>query len=150
MQLSRGANDAVRALVHLATLPEGRRASREAIGRACGIDPWTVGWVFRRLTKAGIVDALQGPGCGTRLACGPAELTVLRVVEVAARSPIAGEVSPVEPDLDRFPDCDVEAIADLDARLDEVCQQTAALARGRLAGVTLADLLPTRRRGRRS
>jgi Rrf2 family protein len=148
MQLSRGANYALRALVHLATLPAGRRASVEVIGRACAIDRWTVGWVFKRLVKAGIVDSLQGPGCGTRLACDPAELTLLRVVEVADRTPVAGEVRPFDPDLARFPDCDVKAIADLDARLDEVCQQAAALVREYLAGVTLADLLPTRRRAR--
>jgi hypothetical protein len=88
MQLSRSANYALRALVHLATLPEGRRASVEVIGRACGIDPWTVGWVFKRLVKAGIVDSLQGrvgglpgtlgrwlavPGAGG--ACGGCDVT---------------------------------------------------------------------------
>jgi DNA-binding IscR family transcriptional regulator len=114
----------------------------DALALACAFDRWAATWVVQRLIRSGIVRQRQGRVGGSRLACDPAAITLLRVLEAAERGAVGVEVARLDPDREQFPDCDLKAVAAFHARLDRVCRQTGGRLREYLAGVTLADLLP--------
>jgi DNA-binding IscR family transcriptional regulator len=80
------------------------------------------------LASARLVDSIQGPGGGCRLAKPAASITLLEVAE-AVEGPLRGETPVWGPDRDG-----------LDARLREVCEGVAGLVRRRLGWVRLSDL----------
>jgi len=60
MQLTRAADYAVRVTIHLATLPEGQRASLPSLSEATGAPSSFLSKVLQALTRADIVSSRRG------------------------------------------------------------------------------------------
>jgi Rrf2 family protein len=60
MQLTRAADYAVRAMIHLATLPEGQRASLPSLSEATGAPSSFLSKVLQALTRADLVSSRRG------------------------------------------------------------------------------------------
>jgi Rrf2 family nitric oxide-sensitive transcriptional repressor len=77
--LSQTVEYALRAVVYLASAAEGP-ASTADVAKATKVPPAYLAKVLQALVKAGIVTARRGVGGGVALAKGPADLTILEVV----------------------------------------------------------------------
>jgi Rrf2 family protein len=130
MKFSRGIGYALQALLYLAREGGGRRVFSHAAARACGIPRKPLLRVLRPLVAAGVLRSLKGRHGGYRLARHAQDITLLEVVE-AVDGPIRGDAPPVAAGKEG---------AALARRLQEACDGAAALVRGRLAQVTLAEL----------
>ena len=78
---------AIRAMIHLACLPEGRRALRDDIARSQRIPPSFMAKILRRLVHAQLLRSSRGVSGGFALATPPTEITLLDIVE-ATEGPI--------------------------------------------------------------
>ncbi|HUS90703.1 MAG TPA: Rrf2 family transcriptional regulator [Phycisphaerae bacterium] len=81
MLITRTADYALRAVIHLADAGADRPVAAAEIARAQGIPPDYVAKVLGALARAGLVTCLPGRGGGARLLRRPAEISVLEVVE---------------------------------------------------------------------
>ena len=81
MQLSRRADYAIRAVVDLASLPEGSIGITREIADRQEIPPVFLAKIIGRLAKAGLIRAYRGASGGVTLARPAEELTLLDVVE---------------------------------------------------------------------
>jgi Rrf2 family protein len=133
MRLTRTSGYALQALDHLVSQPPEEPVASRLVAAARGIPEQFNDRVLLLLADAGILRPVRGPHGGYRLAKPAQQITLLDVVE-AVDGPIRGEVPPVGQG----------ANATLDRRLQQVCDETAALVRGRLAKVTLAELARAR------
>ncbi len=80
MTLTRGADYAVRALVHLAGLPSGTRTSLAELARATEVPPVFLSKVLQRLVKTGLLTSRRGKHGGFELTRRPAAVSLLDVV----------------------------------------------------------------------
>lgn len=80
--LSITAKHALRALVHLATLPEGQTILGRDLARLANIPPNYLSKIFWALGNAGIVDATRGTRGGYKLQRKPANVRLVDVVEL--------------------------------------------------------------------
>jgi Rrf2 family protein len=98
LQLTRAADYAVRALIHLGTLPPGSRLSQQALSAAIGAPPAFVGKVLQQLAGAGLLTSHRGIGGGFALRPSSLQATMLDAV-TAIDGPIALNtcLSPDEP-----------------------------------------------------
>ncbi len=81
VQLTKGADYAVRIMIHLAQLPSGSRPNRAALAGAGDIPEHFVGKILQSLARAGLIDSQRGMNGGFALAKDPGQVTVLQVVE---------------------------------------------------------------------
>jgi Rrf2 family protein len=81
MRLTRAAEYAVRCVIYLSQQGVGVLAKRKAIARAMDIPDQFLGKIAQNLSRAGIIEILQGAQGGLRLLVSPNELTLLAVVE---------------------------------------------------------------------
>jgi len=81
MQLTRAADYAVRAMIHLAGLPPGTRSSREELAAAAECPEQFLSKVLQGLTRAGLVVSHRGNTGGFELPEDRREATLLEVVE---------------------------------------------------------------------
>jgi Rrf2 family protein len=130
MKFTRGISYALQALVQLAQEGGGRPIASHAAARAHGIPERFLLKVLKPLVDAGVLRSLKGPNGGYRLARPAKDITLLEVVE-AVDGPVRGDAPPVGAGKES---------AALAKRLQEACDGAAALVRGRLAKVTLAEL----------
>lgn len=72
---------ALRAMAHIATLPEGAAIASNELARATQIPPAYISKMMRRLVVAGLVTAQRGQGGGFTLARPPA---TIRFAEILA------------------------------------------------------------------
>jgi Rrf2 family protein len=79
--ISRAAQYAVRTLVHLALSADGAASPVRDIAEAEGIPPHFLAKLVGKLARAGLVDALKGPGGGVRLAVPTARIKLIHVIE---------------------------------------------------------------------
>jgi Rrf2 family protein len=131
MKLTRASSYALHALVHLAREGHDRRVFSHAAARAGGIPAKRLLGVLRPLVIAGVLRSLKGRHGGYRLARPAKDITLLEVIE-AVDGPIRGDAPPVGAGPEGA------AVA---KRLQEACDGAAELVRGRLARVTLAELV---------
>lgn len=98
LQLTRAADYAVRALIHLALQPAGARLSQVDIASAIGAPAPFVGKVMQQLASAGLVISQRGIGGGFALHPAAREATMLDAV-TAIEGPLALNtcLSPDEP-----------------------------------------------------
>jgi Rrf2 family protein len=82
MEITRQADYAVRAVLHVARLPEGERAPTSEIANEQGVPLPFLAKIISQLAVAGIVDAMRGASGGVRLARSPEEITMLDVIQV--------------------------------------------------------------------
>ncbi len=87
MQLTRAADYGVRAMVHLAGLPAGSRASITELAKAAEVSEGFLTKVLQRLVPAGYIVSRRGPGGGFELGAPPSEISLLHIVE-AIEGPI--------------------------------------------------------------
>lgn len=88
MQITRQADYAVRAVLHVAKLPEGERLATSVIAEEENIPLPFLAKIVSQLSVKGIVDAMRGASGGVRLARPASEISLLEVIEA-----IDGEIS---------------------------------------------------------
>jgi Rrf2 family protein len=134
MKLTRSSAYALRALAYLAKQNSAEPVpSHVMAAQAQGIPERFLLKLLLPLVGAGILRSVRGPGGGYRLARPAADVSVLEVIE-AVDGPIRGAA----------PAVGKGAAAAFDRRLQEACDQAAALERERLAKSSLAELARAR------
>lgn len=88
MQITKQADYAVRAVLYLAGLSDGRRAPTSQIARDQKIPPSFLAKIVSQLSVAGMVQTSRGARGGVTLAKDPTDITLLEVIE-AIDGPIA-------------------------------------------------------------
>src|SRR5690348_151487 len=81
MQLTRAADYALRAMIHLAGLPAGRRVSSTELAEAADASEAFLAKVLQKLVVRGLVTSYRGQGGGFQLGKSAAEISILDVVE---------------------------------------------------------------------
>ena len=81
MIYSRSAEYAIRALVHLASLPPDEFAMVKQIAAEDGIPSHFLAKILQDLARDGILRSSKGPRGGFRLRQAPGEVTMLQIVE---------------------------------------------------------------------
>jgi Rrf2 family protein len=87
MEITRQADYAVRAMIHVAALPPDTRVSTAAISEAQSIPLPFLTKVIAHLVRAGLVTTNRGMGGGVSIARAPEDITLLDVLE-AVEGPI--------------------------------------------------------------
>jgi Rrf2 family protein len=128
MKLTRASSYALATLAYLAREKPDAPVASHDVAQAEGIPDRFLLKVLRSLVSVGILRSVKGPNGGYRLVRAPKDVNLLEVIE-AVDGPLRGEAPPVS-----------KAGAALDRRLQAVCDEALALARGRLARATLAEL----------
>jgi Rrf2 family protein len=88
MQITRQADYALRAILHLSKLEPTQRASTSQIAEEQRIPPSFLAKIISQLSIAGLIHTSRGAHGGVSLARSPEEITILEVVE-AIDGPIA-------------------------------------------------------------
>jgi Rrf2 family iron-sulfur cluster assembly transcriptional regulator len=81
MIYSRSAEYAIRALVHMATLPPGEYAMARNIASDAAIPSHFLAKILQDLARDGFLKSSKGPGGGFRLNQPPEDISMLRIVE---------------------------------------------------------------------
>ena len=81
LRITKADDYAIRAMIHLACLPEGRVALRQEIAEAQGIPASFMAKILRRLVRASLLSSARGVNGGFALHRPPAEITLLEIVE---------------------------------------------------------------------
>src|SRR5512132_437173 len=81
MQITRQADYAVRAVLHLARMPNSERAATSTVAREQNIPPSFLAKIISQLSIAGLLHTSRGARGGVTLARDPREITLLEVVE---------------------------------------------------------------------
>lgn len=88
MQITRQADYAVRAVLHVAQLGDGERLATSVIAEEEDIPLPFLAKIVSQLSVKGILDAMRGASGGVRLARPPEEISLLEVIQA-----IDGEIS---------------------------------------------------------
>lgn len=86
--LNQSAEYALRAVVHLATLPSDQQASAGDISERTKVPIPYLQKVLRTLTRRGVLHAKRGMGGGFSLAKSSCEITVLEILNAFVPNPI--------------------------------------------------------------
>lgn len=81
MQITRQADYAVRAVLHLARVEKGERSATSTIAREQNIPPSFLAKIISQLAIAGLLQTSRGARGGVTLARDPGDITLLEVVE---------------------------------------------------------------------
>jgi len=81
MQITRQADYAVRAVLHLAQIKNGERAATSTVAKEQRIPPSFLAKIISQLSIAGLLHTSRGARGGVTLARAPEEITLLEVVE---------------------------------------------------------------------
>ena len=81
LRLTRAADYAVRAMIHIGSLPEHSVVLKDDIAEAQLIPPSFMAKILRRLVKTGLLHSARGVNGGFGLARAPAEINLLDIVE---------------------------------------------------------------------
>jgi Rrf2 family protein len=81
LKLTSAADYAIRAMIHLACLPEGGVALRSEIANAQTIPTSFMAKILRSLVRARLLRSSRGVNGGFELACAPSEINMLDIVE---------------------------------------------------------------------
>jgi len=81
MQITRQADYAVRAVLHLAKLKSGERAATSSVAKEQRIPPSFLAKIISQLSIAGFLHTSRGARGGVTLARDPKDITLLEVVE---------------------------------------------------------------------
>ena len=88
MQITRQADYAVRAVLHLAQIKNGDRAATSIVAKEQHIPPSFLAKIISQLSIAGLLHTSRGARGGVSLARSPEDISILEVVE-AIDGPIA-------------------------------------------------------------
>src|SRR5512140_28087 len=81
MQITRQADYAVRAVLHLANIKNGDRAATSIVAKEQHIPPSFLAKIISQLSIAGLLHTSRGARGGVTLARDPKEITLLEVIE---------------------------------------------------------------------
>lgn len=81
LQISRKVDYALRAMIHLATLPEGVREPQQEVAARNDIPRDFLAKILKKLVDQGLVSAHRGPRGGVALARPASEISFLDVIE---------------------------------------------------------------------
>ena len=81
MQITRQADYAVRAVLHLAQIKHGDRAATSTVAKEQRIPPSFLAKIISQLSIAGLLHTSRGARGGVMLARDPKDITLLEVVE---------------------------------------------------------------------
>lgn len=81
MRLTKAGEYAVRCVLYLSLQEMGIVVSRKEIAREMDIPDQFLGKIAQQLSRAGILEILQGPKGGLRLSIVPEQLSLLQVIE---------------------------------------------------------------------
>lgn len=81
MQITRQADYAVRAVLHLARMGNTERAATSSVAKEQNIPPSFLAKIISQLSIAGLLHTSRGARGGVTLARDPGEITLLEVVE---------------------------------------------------------------------
>src|SRR5688572_30473194 len=81
MQITRQADYAVRAVLHLAQIKNGDRAATSTVAKEQHIPPSFLAKIISQLSIAGLLHTSRGARGGVMLARDPKDITLLEVVE---------------------------------------------------------------------
>ena len=140
LRLTRAADYAVRAMMHLGSLPEGGVALKDEIAHAQRIPPSFMAKILRQLVKTGLLRSARGVNGGFSLLRSAAEISLLDIIE-GIEGPI--HLTECAPDPDRCTlahDCPVSGV------WLEVQRQMSTL----LRNTSLEALLSAPRKNRRA
>jgi Rrf2 family protein len=90
--LSKTTETAIMALLYLTMRPQPRPASPRQVAEALGVSASYLAKIFTRLAKAGILQAHRGVQGGVTLRRGPAEISLLEIVD-ACQGPLVDGVA---------------------------------------------------------
>lgn len=130
MQITRATDYAVRVVVQLATLPNGKKAQLASLEAATGVSGSFLSKVLQRLVHAGIVDSHRGTGGGFCLRPHGEKTTLLQVVEAIEGPTRLNQCLIAGLSCDRKPWCGVHP----------VWQRAQAALTGVLGSVTVAEM----------
>jgi Rrf2 family protein len=137
MKLTRASSYALHAVAQVAAHAGARQAlTSHQLAAARGIPERFLLKVLKPLVSARLLQALKGPNGGYRLARPAAEISLLDIIE-AVDGPIRGQAVPV-----------CSQGQNLDQRLEEICDRTAAAMRRHLQKVHLLDFVTIRNSNR--
>lgn len=140
LRLTRAGDYAVRAMIHIACLPEGQVAMRSDVARSEGIPGSFMAKILRSLVRAGLLRSTRGTHGGFALARTPSEINLLDIVE-AIEGPIT--LTDCAPDMtgcDHAADCPASAV--WNAVQEQICEL--------LRAATLESLVSAPRKNRRA
>jgi Rrf2 family protein len=139
LKLTRAADYAIRAMLHIGSLPEGSVALKDDIAHTQSIPPSFTAKILRRLVKAGVLHSARGVNGGFGLARTAIDISVLDIVE-AIEGPI--QLTDCAPDPEHCKlshDCPVSGVwFEVQLRMTALLRET-----------TLEALLSTPRKNRR-
>ncbi|HEX4822722.1 MAG TPA: Rrf2 family transcriptional regulator [Candidatus Polarisedimenticolaceae bacterium] len=98
LRLTRAGDYAVRAMIHIGSLPDGGVALKDEIALAEGIPPSFMAKILRQLVRTGLLRSARGVHGGFGLARGAGDISLLDVVE-AIEGPI--QLTDCSPDPER-------------------------------------------------
>jgi Rrf2 family transcriptional regulator, iron-sulfur cluster assembly transcription factor len=125
MRLSRSADYALRAMIYLAGLPEGKAANGSAIADGTSVHLPILLKVLRVLVQSRLIESRPGAGGGFQLTLPATQISMLRVVE-AIEGPIeAGTCLLDDQPCHRKPWCGIHAVLiDIRQQVGKVMQGT--------------------------
>jgi Rrf2 family protein len=88
LKLTRATDYAVRAMIHLACLPEHAHALRDDVARSQDIPSSFMAKILRNLVQARLLVSSRGVNGGFALACPASDISMLQIVE-AVEGPVA-------------------------------------------------------------
>jgi Rrf2 family transcriptional regulator, iron-sulfur cluster assembly transcription factor len=110
LRLTRAGDYAIRAMIHLGSLPEGGVALKDDVALAEGIPSSFMAKILRQLVKGGLLRSARGVNGGFGLSRGAGEINLLQIVE-AIEGPIAlTECSPDPEHCVRAHDCPASSV----------------------------------------
>ena len=130
MQITRQADYAIRAVLHLSRLGEDKRAATSQIAKEQSIPASFLAKIVAQLSVAGLLHTLRGARGGVSLARSPEDITLLEVVE-AIDGPILLNECVMDRSVCPFPDCPIRPVW---------CDAQAELI-GRLKTISFAEFL---------
>jgi Rrf2 family protein len=140
LQLTRAADYAILAMLHLGSLPEGVLALKDDIARAQNIPPAFLAKILRRLVDTGVLRSNRGVNGGFGLQRSAADINLLDIVE-GIEGPI--QLTDCAPDPDHCAlshDCPASSVwVEVQRRMTDLLRKT-----------TLEAMLSAPRRNRRA
>lgn len=81
MELSRRADYGIRVMLHLASLPQNKRASTQDLAVGQSIPAPFLAKIISQLSLAGLLTTFRGAGGGVSLSRHPSEISLFQVIE---------------------------------------------------------------------
>jgi Rrf2 family protein len=125
LKLTRAGDYAIRAMIHLGSLPDGASASKDDIAKAARIPPSFTAKILNKLVTAKVLRSARGVGGGFALSRPASEINLLEIVE-AIEGPL--QLNTCSPDPERCTlshDCPASTVwVEVQARMSDLMRST--------------------------